>query len=381
VRSNPSPPPPSPKRRGGSRQPDAQARGEPQPPSPKWRGESKKVAMTVPVAKKSVLGLDIGGANLKAAHTGGFTRHTPFALWKNPAGLADALRAIVEAAPPHDALAVTMTGELCDCFESRREGVGAILEAVAAVARTPVRLWTIGGAFIDMDAARRQPLKAASANWLALATFAGRFAPSGPALLIDIGTTTTDVIGLVDGQPVPQGRTDKERLKSGELLYRGWRRTPVCILMEDGAAELFATFHDVYLVLKIVPEDPADRDSADGKPATRSAALRRLARMMCADLESCTQRECQELASLLNLRLVSAIAMTIEQVIEALPGPPRAVIGSGSGEFLLPMVYCSPVGETLPSSSALSLSQRLGPDISAAACAHAVAVLCAEQEG
>ncbi len=336
--------------------------------------------MSTPIAKKAVLGLDIGGANLKAAHTGGFTRHVPFALWKNPIGLAGALGPIIHAAPAHVALAVTMTGELCDCFESKREGVGAIIAAVRSVARTPVHVWTTDGSFIDVDSARCQPLKVASANWLALASFAGRLAPAGPALLIDIGTTTTDVIPLMDGKPVPTGLTDKARLETGELLYRGWRRTPVCALMADGAAEWFATFLDVYLVLKMVPEDSADCDTADGKPATRAAAHRRLARMICADLETSTHGECEQLASDLNLRLVSGIARSIETVSERLPDLPRAVIGSGSGEFVLPMAYRSPSGKKLPNSTALSLSQRLGPDISAAACAYAVAVLCAEQE-
>jgi probable H4MPT-linked C1 transfer pathway protein len=337
--------------------------------------------MSAPIAKKSVLGLDIGGANLKAANTAGFTRHVPFALWKNPAGLADALRAIVEVAPPHDVLAVTMTGELCDCFESKREGVAAILAAISGIAKAPVRVWTTDRAFINIEAARSAPLKVASANWLALATFAGRFASSGPALLIDIGTTTTDVIPLVDGRPVPTGRTDKERLETGELLYRGWRRTPICVHLGDGAAELFATFLDVYLVLKMVLQDPTDHETADGRPATRAAAHRRLARMKCADLETSTHSECEKLATILNLRMVSGIAMTIERVIKRLPGSPRAIVSSGSGEFMLPMVFHCPLGDKLPNSPVVSLTQHLGPDISAAACAHAVAVLCAEEEG
>jgi probable H4MPT-linked C1 transfer pathway protein len=337
--------------------------------------------MSTPITQKAVLGLDIGGANLKAAHTGGATRHVPFALWKNPAGLAGTLRMIIDAVPAHDALALTMTGELCDCFESKREGVGAILAAVASVATAPVRVWTTDGSFIDMDKARSQPLKVASANWLALATFAGRFAPSGPALLIDIGTTTTDVIPLVDGRPKPKGRTDKARLETGELLYRGWRRTPLCAVMEDGAAEWFATCLDVYLVLNMVPEDTADCDTADGKPATRAAAYRRLARMMCADLETCTHHECERLASLLNLRLVSGIAQSIISVSQRMRKPPVAVISSGSGEFLLPMANRSPFGSELPKGSTVSLSQRLGPDVSAAACAYAVAALCSEQKG
>ena len=40
----------------------------------------------------SVLGLDIGGANLKAAHTGGTVVTRPFELWRRPGELPDALR-------------------------------------------------------------------------------------------------------------------------------------------------------------------------------------------------------------------------------------------------------------------------------------------------
>ena len=51
------------------------------------------------------------------------------------------VRALVAAAV--GALAVTMTGELCDCFESRRQGIGHIMSAVVACAGArPVRIWT-----------------------------------------------------------------------------------------------------------------------------------------------------------------------------------------------------------------------------------------------
>ena len=83
---------------------------------------------------RAILGLDVGGANLKAAHTGGEAVTTPFALWKQPDQLAAALADLVAGLPGFDALAVTMTGELCDCWETKREGVLAILDAVATVA-------------------------------------------------------------------------------------------------------------------------------------------------------------------------------------------------------------------------------------------------------
>src|SRR5262245_28908054 len=95
------------------------------------------------------LGLDIGGANLKAAHATGATRLRPFALWKDPRGLAGALRDLLAGLPAADALAVTMTGELCDCFPSKREGVHAILDAVADVAEgRDVRVWRTDGRLV-----------------------------------------------------------------------------------------------------------------------------------------------------------------------------------------------------------------------------------------
>jgi probable H4MPT-linked C1 transfer pathway protein len=337
--------------------------------------------MPSPLGSHPTLGLDVGGANIKVGHTAGRCRHFPFALWKNPSGLADALRQAIEGAPAYDKVAVTMTGELCDCYESKRQGVAAILDAVESVVGAPVRVWTNEGTFVDPARARAGPLKVASANWLALAILAGRIAPPGPALLIDVGTTTTDVIPLLDGRPVPQGRTDPERLESGELVYRGWRRTPLCALLGDGAAELFATTLDVYLVLKRVADNPGDLDTADGRPATRAAAHRRLARMLCADLESSTQRECEELAALANLRLVYAIASAAQQVAKRLPGPVKTVIASGSGDFIVPMVLRCDLAGKLCDAPPISLEEQLGEGTSASACATAVAALCAEEEG
>ncbi len=267
-----------------------------------------------------VLGLDIGGANLKAAHTDGQALSVPFELWKSPALLPDVLRRLMHEMPPADVLAVTMTGELCDCFESKRQGVLAILDAVAAVAgQTPVRVWRNDGRFVDVAAGRAAPLHAASANWLALATFVGRYAPRGPALLLDIGSTTTDIIPLRDGRPVPQGRTDPERLRSSELVYTGVRRTPLCaVLGMYGAAELFATTLDANLILDAIPENAGDCRTADGRPATKAAAHARLARMLCADLDTCTADERRRMAERVLLRQVMALTFAIEAVAKLL---------------------------------------------------------------
>src|SRR5437764_312544 len=131
----------------------------------------------------TVVGLDIGGANLKLASTAGLAVHRPFALWKQPERLAVELRSLLSQAPRIDRLAVTMTGELCDCFETKRQGVNDILDAVATVGKVEILVWTTNGCFVDLPTARKEWLKVAAANWLATATLAGRFAPEGAAVL------------------------------------------------------------------------------------------------------------------------------------------------------------------------------------------------------
>lgn len=328
----------------------------------------------------AAVGLDVGGANLKAVHSQGAVRLVPYPLWKNPLGLAEALRALLETFDPFDRIGVTMTGELCDCYASKREGVDAILDAVQAIAgNRGVQVWTTEQGLVPIERARTVPLQVAAANWHALATFAGRMLPAGLALLLDIGSTTTDVIPIFDGVAASIGLTDPERLKSGELVYTGVRRTPLCALdLGAVAAEFFATTRDAHLVLGHVSDDPDDCDTADGRPATRAHAEARLARMLGTDLETSTKAERMELATLAVRKQVSLIVAAVSRVLERFPIPVTDILLAGSGEFLAKIVVEST--NVLRSARCLSLSRRWGERASQAACAFALAQLALEVE-
>lgn len=332
---------------------------------------------------RSVLGLDIGGANLKGAHTSGLARLVPFALWKEPHRLADELRDLIASLPPLEMLAVTMTGELCDCYESKRQGVHAILDAVEnAAPGAAVHVWRNDGRFVNVPTARQTPLQVAAANWLVLATYAGRFALEGPALLLDIGSTTTDIVPLQNGKPSPRGRADPERLRSHELVYTGVRRTPLCALLGPrGAAELFATTLDAYLVLGAIAEDAANHATADGRPATKAAAHARLARMKCADLETSTEPERLELARLVRHFQKMRISVAMAQVMANMPGLPTTILVAGSGAFIAPAIIetCILTSPALSAAQIVFLGALVGETASQAGPAHALAVLAAEQ--
>jgi probable H4MPT-linked C1 transfer pathway protein len=326
-----------------------------------------------------VIGLDVGGANLKAATSHRQARIQPYELWKNPGGLTGALTPLLDGWAKPEYFAVTMTGELCDCYETRRQGVLAILDAVETVAGdAPVRVWTNEGRFVSLESAKGTPLPCAAVNWLATATFVGRYAPQRAGLLIDIGSTTTDLVPLFSGRPVPRGRTDRERLKCHELVYTGVRRTPACALLSQGVAtEWFATMLDANLLLELVPENAEDHNTADGRPATRTMAHARMARMLCADAETATLRDTKELAERLRDRQVALLKHAMMQFANLHGGLFETVVLCGEGEFLARKLLEDQA--RIRFGRAVSLTEVLKPEISRAACAYAVAVLAAEK--
>lgn len=330
------------------------------------------------------LALDIGGANLKVADGLGYAHSTPFAMWREQGRLAQQIRTAISEGPPCDHLAVTMTGELADCFESKAAGVRFILQAVAAGSdNRHTRVYLTDGKLVSPQVAANAPERAAASNWHALAMFAARFARGADALLVDVGSTTCDVIPLVAGKPLKRGVTDTARLLAGELVYTGVERSPVCAVASEVpyrgetcplVQELFATMRDVYLILDKLPEDLADTNTADQKPATKASARTRLGRMIAADQAEFNHRDAVVMAQSLADTQSTRLAAAIERVGESLGRPIAKIILSGHGEFLADAA----LEHAGIAAEQDSLSRELGPVISRCAPAHALAVLARE---
>lgn len=332
----------------------------------------------------SLLALDIGGANLKVADGCGFARSLAFPLWKEPEQLAGVLASLIAESPPCDAVAATMTGELADCFATKAEGVRFIVDALAnAAQRRPTSIYLTDGRLVAPSVAIDQPTLAAAANWHVLARFAARRLQADVGLLIDIGSTTTDIIPIVRSSPASTGKTDTTRLLSGELVYTGVERSPVCAVASSIpyrgqscplAQELFATMHDVYLLLGDLPEQPTNSNTANGRPATKPFALDRLARAICADREEFHPGDALLASQSLADAQQDLIVARLQQVLRQMTIPPQAVVLSGQGEFLARRI----VDRIIPDLPTASLSSILGPELSRCATAHALAVVARE---
>lgn len=331
------------------------------------------------ILAESWLALDVGGANIKAAHGLGLIRSVPFELWRRPDQLPAVLSRLEATTPPRTNIALTMTAELCDCYPTKRDGVRAVLDAVATgFPGVPVWVWGLDGRFHKPDAIAGRPLLAAASNWLALATVAARLSGPGRGLLIDVGSTTTDLIPLRDGAVAARGRTDTDRLQTGELVYAGVRRTAVCALANAlpfrgrataMAAELFATTGDVFLTLSDLPEEPDDLATADGRPATRERARDRLARLVCADRETFTDDDARRVAGSVSEVLTSRLVEAAGRAGLGQGGRPSVVVAAGAGEFLARRVAARIVAA---GGRIIRLSETWGLDASAAACARAL---------
>ncbi|MDF0589936.1 hydantoinase/oxoprolinase family protein [Candidatus Methanocrinis natronophilus] len=229
-----------------------------------------------------ILGLDVGGANTKAASSDGlFTKIEYLPLWKEAPLIPFLRRISAEAAP--EALAVVMTGELADTFPDKRTGVLAIMGAVKRAFSCPVSFWGVDGfGWSEIS-------DLAAANWSASAALVSQ--EIGDSLFVDMGSTTTDLIPI-KGRAMA-ARTDFERLGRGELIYSGLLRTNLAALLGyveikrmkvPLSSELFAVTADAHLVGGRISEGDYAVEPPDGGVRDRQSALRRLARTVCADL-------------------------------------------------------------------------------------------------
>src|SRR3954454_7699475 len=162
----------------------------------------------IPATAAATLAVDIGGANTKAARLHGTSLRTvsrPFEVWRDREALAGVLREVDAEAGEADAVAITMTAELADAFRTKREGVGFVLDAAEdALGDRPLSVLTTAGELVSVGAARARPWDVAAANWVATALAVAH--AHRDALLIDIGSTTVDVIPIGGGRIVATGR-------------------------------------------------------------------------------------------------------------------------------------------------------------------------------
>jgi (4-(4-[2-(gamma-L-glutamylamino)ethyl]phenoxymethyl)furan-2-yl)methanamine synthase len=290
--------------------------------------------------------VDIGGANTKAAWLDGEALRTvsrPFEVWRDREALAAVLRNVAAevSAGPTDGVAITMTAELSDAFRTKREGVGFVLDAAQeAFGDRTLSVLTTAGELVSVAAARARPWDVAAANWVATALAVAEVHPD--ALLIDVGSTTADVIPILDGRVAASARDDLGRLLAGELVYTGVLRTNLAAVapsvpVRGGwcpvSSEYFAISADLHVVLGHLAPEAYDCPTPDGRPATAAFARERIARLVCSDVEQLDEAEVDAIAAFLHGEQLRQLEEAARRVHAPL-APDAPVVLVGSGAFL-----------------------------------------------
>ena len=297
--------------------------------------------------QRRVIGWDIGGVNTKVARVEGdivgTSRAHPYEIQRDPGALAPLLAALADqvGAAAGDRHAVTMTAELSQMFRTKRDGVAFVLDAItSAFPSGDIHVYTVDGRFLTPADARREPLAVAASNWAATANVVAR--EHSDAILIDIGTTTTDVIPIANGRVAAIGTTDPARLSSGELVYTGALRTPVEAItphvplgesIAGVSAESFALIGDVHVWRGDLAPDDYTVTPPDGRPATREFAAERIARIVCADREMLDDTTITVIADAVARAQIDGICRAIARV-RSRHRHIRTAVVTGVGSFI-----------------------------------------------
>ncbi|NHJ46816.1 MAG: hypothetical protein FK733_03420 [Asgard group archaeon] len=280
-----------------------------------------------------ILGLDIGGANTKYVLLEYkdnkskllFSDSEYFPIWKRLQYLDQFLLKIKENLEDKfdkiDSVAFVTTAELADCFQTKEEGITSICLAVSKIFKDPVIL-DINGDFLNTAVATKRWLDVAATNWYASAALLGLKIPN--AIIIDIGSTTTDFVPIFDHKIVANGKNDLDRLAWNELIYSGLLRTNVIAITHHvtvqsnkipTASEYFATTGDVYYLLDDINQNEFSSETADGKPVTKKNSLARLARIVCADVNQLSIDEILDIAKQVKTKQIEMLVIALKKVL------------------------------------------------------------------
>lgn len=279
----------------------------------------------------TIMGLDIGGANtdctiyqIKEDKVKFLTSKKEYLpMWLKKDELEDCLNKFKEGYAI-DVVVITTTAELSDGYKSKKEGIHDITEKVMNVFNNQTVKFVTFNGLKDYEYVNNNPLEMAAANWIATSHLIAKIKDN--CIFMDMGTTTTDIIPIKNQREAATGHSDLERLCSGELVYTGMLRTNVATITHDIpvhnqvaslSSELFATTADVHRVLDNITQDEYTCSTSDNGDKSLTSCKRRLARVLCADLDMLSDEEITNIARYIENRQIKQVEDALRKVCQA----------------------------------------------------------------
>jgi probable H4MPT-linked C1 transfer pathway protein len=249
-----------------------------------------------------------------------------------------------------DYFAITITAELSDAFQTKKEGILTILEALSEVIdNNKLRFISNKSVFLNYEDASVDPYSIAAANWVSTALFLGLFVPE--CILIDAGSTTIDIIPIIDSKPVSRGIDDISRLINHELIYTGGLRSTIPSITHHVpykgkniriSFEKFALISDVHRILNNISDENYNNDTADNRSKSLEDCYARLSRVICMDIETISKDDLRKIAVYIYKKQLDIISREIVMFMQDLikryhqfKNNPKFIITGLSAEFLI----------------------------------------------
>jgi hypothetical protein len=164
-------------------------------------------------------------------------------------------------------------------------------------------------------------------------------------IFTDIGSTTTDIIPILDGRIAARGKSDTERMKWGELLYLGALRTDLSSLVREipykgekvrVIREYFANTADLHILSGYLVASDYTVPTPDGRAKDRFHAGNRLARMISLDHSLIQEDDLLMMSSYIFEKELHILEDGLLQVYSRVsPGFDLPILPSGVGSFLM----------------------------------------------
>ena len=270
-----------------------------------------------------MIGLDVGGANIKIATDESY-EIIYFPIWKKLNEFNELLQSIQQKYKANKAC-VVITAELSDVFKRKEDGIKKISNELESVFDEVYYLDMEGNIVNKID----DPKRFMATNWIASCKF---LLEEGYRnfVFVDIGSTTTDIIPVRDRVI---GKSDLQRLLDRELIYIGVLRTPTFHLTDfNTATEYFSITADVFRVTGDIAEKDYTCETPDNRGKSYEDCLNRLARLFCSDLTEISRDFLIRFAMSVKERFIEILESELAKL--KLKGF-KTVIGCGIGEFLI----------------------------------------------
>ncbi len=244
--------------------------------------------------KKNIhfLGIDIGGAHTKLIGLDNkksiiFVNQLQFPIWKGTENLNNYFKKINKNIG-NIPCGITMTAELCDNFKDRLIGVKKIIKCTKKLKLKKYYFCNQKNKLlINPD------LKSiASMNWLATAEFIKEKVSN--CIVVDFGSTSTDLILIKDKKIINKYYDDFGRLNNSELVYTGLTRTPTSSLTNKVKinnkdfhvmSEFFSNTADLYRINKLLSKNMDLYPTCDFRSKSIKNSYKRLARNFGIDFK------------------------------------------------------------------------------------------------